>query len=39
MIPPGLNENIADGSELLVRFPVANGGEPDMTRTAQFGRN
>ena len=42
MIPRCWNENIADGAELLVRdvrFPAANGGEPDMARTAQFGRN
>jgi hypothetical protein len=41
MIPRCRNENIADGTELLVRdvrCPVANGGEPDMARTAQFGR-
>ena len=33
MIPRRWNENVADGTELLVRdvrFPAANGGEPDM---------
>jgi hypothetical protein len=42
MIPRRWNENVADGTELLVRdvrFPAAKEGEPDMARTDQFGRN